>query len=97
MGWLAEQIVLVDVDLGVSGRFGSERDGYRQIVARLCMGEVPDIAETNPTTGRRRPLTMSSPTMMAPARGVGAGCGQAWSVGMIHSSLMAVWRGRVTM
>ena len=45
MGWLAEQIVLVDVDLGVSGRFGSERDGYRQIVARLCMGEVPDIAD----------------------------------------------------
>ena len=22
---------------------------------------------------------------------------QAWSVGMIHSSLMAAWRGRVTM
>jgi DNA invertase Pin-like site-specific DNA recombinase len=40
MGWLAEQIVAVDADLGVSGRFGSERDGYRQIVARLCMGEV---------------------------------------------------------
>jgi len=23
--------------------------------------------------------------------------GQAWSVGMIHSSLMEAWRGRVTM
>ncbi len=40
LGWLAEQIVVVDADLGVSGRFGSERDGYREIVARLCMGEV---------------------------------------------------------
>jgi DNA invertase Pin-like site-specific DNA recombinase len=40
LGWLAEQIVVVDADLGVSGRFGSERDGYRQIVARMCMGEV---------------------------------------------------------
>jgi DNA invertase Pin-like site-specific DNA recombinase len=39
-GWLAEQIVVVDADLGVSGRFGSEREGYREIVARLCMGEV---------------------------------------------------------
>jgi DNA invertase Pin-like site-specific DNA recombinase len=39
-GWLAEQIVVVDADLGVSGRFGAERDGYRQIVARMCMGEV---------------------------------------------------------
>jgi hypothetical protein len=27
----------------------------------------------------------------------GSGCGQTWSVGMIHSSPMAVWRGRVTM
>ncbi|GAA0713855.1 hypothetical protein Drose_26050 [Dactylosporangium roseum] len=24
----------------MSGRFGSERDGYREIVARMCMGEV---------------------------------------------------------
>jgi hypothetical protein len=39
-GWLAEQIVVVDADLGVSGRFGAERDGYRQIVARMCMDEV---------------------------------------------------------
>ncbi|MER7441607.1 recombinase family protein [Micromonospora avicenniae] len=39
-GWLAEQIVIVDADLGVSGRFGAEREGYREIVARLCMGEV---------------------------------------------------------
>jgi hypothetical protein len=28
---------------------------------------------------------------------LGSGWGQTWSVGMIHSSLMAVWRGRVTM
>jgi hypothetical protein len=27
----------------------------------------------------------------------GEGSGQAWSVGMIHSSLMEAWRGRVTM
>ncbi|WP_328414660.1 recombinase family protein [Micromonospora sp. NBC_00389] len=40
LGWLAEQIIVVDADLGVSGRFGSEREGYREIVARLCMGEV---------------------------------------------------------
>jgi DNA invertase Pin-like site-specific DNA recombinase len=40
MGWLAEQIVVIDADLGVSGRFGSDRDGYREIVARLCLGEV---------------------------------------------------------
>ena len=40
LGWLVEQIVVVDTDLGVSGRFGCEREGYREIVAKLCMGEV---------------------------------------------------------
>jgi DNA invertase Pin-like site-specific DNA recombinase len=40
LGWLAEQIVIVDADLGVSGRFESEPEGYREIVARLCLGEV---------------------------------------------------------
>jgi DNA invertase Pin-like site-specific DNA recombinase len=43
LGWLAEQIVVIDADLGVSGRFGSERDGYREIVARVCLGEVGAI------------------------------------------------------
>jgi DNA invertase Pin-like site-specific DNA recombinase len=40
LGWLADQIVVIDADLGVSGRFGSDRGGYREIVARLCLGEV---------------------------------------------------------
>jgi hypothetical protein len=43
LGWLTEQIVIVDADLGVSGRFGSERDGYREIVAKLGMGEVGTV------------------------------------------------------
>src|SRR5688500_92044 len=40
LGWLAEQIVVIDADLGMSGRFGSERDGFREIVSRICLGEV---------------------------------------------------------
>ena len=40
LGWLAEQIVVIDADLGMSGRFGSERDGFREIVCRICLGEV---------------------------------------------------------
>jgi hypothetical protein len=31
------------------------------------------------------------------ALGAGHRCGQTWSVGMIQSSPMEVWRGRVTM
>jgi DNA invertase Pin-like site-specific DNA recombinase len=40
LGWPAEQVVVIDADLGVSGRFGTDRDGFRQIVAQVCLGEV---------------------------------------------------------
>jgi len=40
LGWAAEDVVVVDADLGVSGRFGADRDGFRQLVARVCLGEV---------------------------------------------------------
>ncbi len=40
MGWPAEQIVIIDADLGISGRFGAERGGFRELVSRVCLGEV---------------------------------------------------------
>jgi DNA invertase Pin-like site-specific DNA recombinase len=40
LGWPAEQITVIDSDLGVSGRFGTERGGFREIVAKVCLGEV---------------------------------------------------------
>jgi len=40
LGWPAENVVVIDADLGVSGRFGSERGGFREVVARVCLGEV---------------------------------------------------------
>lgn len=43
LGWMAEQVVIVDADLGVSGRFGSERDGFRELISRVCLGEVGAI------------------------------------------------------
>jgi DNA invertase Pin-like site-specific DNA recombinase len=43
LGWTAEQVVIVDADLGVSGRFGSERDGFRELISRVCLGEVGAI------------------------------------------------------
>jgi DNA invertase Pin-like site-specific DNA recombinase len=32
--------VVIDTDLGVSGRYGSDRGRFREIVARVCLGEV---------------------------------------------------------
>lgn len=43
MGWTAERVVVVDADLGVSGRFGVERGGFRELVSRVCVGEVGAI------------------------------------------------------
>ena len=40
LGWPAEHVTVIDQDLGVSGRFGTERDGFREIVAKVCLGEV---------------------------------------------------------
>ncbi len=42
LGWESERIVVVDGDLGISGRFSDAqaRKGYAQLVARVCLGEV---------------------------------------------------------
>ncbi len=43
LGWPAEAVTVVDADLGVSGRFGSKREGFAQLVSEVCLGEVGAI------------------------------------------------------
>ena len=45
LGWQPERIVVIDGDLGISGRFSDTqaRQGYQQLVARVCLGEVGAI------------------------------------------------------
>jgi DNA invertase Pin-like site-specific DNA recombinase len=45
LGWESERVVVVDGDLGISGRFSDTqaRQGYKQLVARVCLGEVGAI------------------------------------------------------
>jgi DNA invertase Pin-like site-specific DNA recombinase len=40
LGWPADQVVVIDADLGVSGRGGSARTGFKDLVGRVCVGEV---------------------------------------------------------
>jgi DNA invertase Pin-like site-specific DNA recombinase len=40
LGWPAEQVLVIDADLGVSGRGGSARTGFKELVGRVCCGEV---------------------------------------------------------
>jgi Kef-type K+ transport system membrane component KefB len=48
-------------------------------------------------SGSRRPSRAADSCDGKCSSWPGSGCRQTWSVGMIHSSPMAVWRGRVTM
>jgi excisionase family DNA binding protein len=45
LGWPPEQVVTVDADLGISGRFsdGRARGAFKELVARVCLGEVGAI------------------------------------------------------
>ena len=38
LGWEAERIVVVDGDLGISGRDAQAREGYKELVGRVCCG-----------------------------------------------------------
>jgi DNA invertase Pin-like site-specific DNA recombinase len=40
LGWPAERVLVIDADLGVSGRGGSARCGFKDLVGRVCCGEV---------------------------------------------------------
>jgi DNA invertase Pin-like site-specific DNA recombinase len=40
LGWAAGDIEVIDADLGLSGRSATHRNGFKQLVARVCLGEV---------------------------------------------------------
>jgi excisionase family DNA binding protein len=40
LGWPAERVLVIDADLGRSGRGGSAREGFKELVGRVCCGEV---------------------------------------------------------
>jgi excisionase family DNA binding protein len=40
LGWQAERVVVIDGDLGVSGRDAGPRESYKELVSRVCLGEV---------------------------------------------------------
>lgn len=43
LGWPASAIEVIDADLGVSGRSVEGRDGFKGLVARVCLGEIGAI------------------------------------------------------
>lgn len=43
LGWPASRIQVIDADLGLSGRSAERRTGFREVVSRVCLGEVGAI------------------------------------------------------
>jgi DNA invertase Pin-like site-specific DNA recombinase len=43
LGWEATKIVVIDADLGRSGRSGTVRMGFQELVSRVCLGGVGAI------------------------------------------------------
>ncbi|MFN2477989.1 MAG: recombinase family protein [Pseudonocardiaceae bacterium] len=43
LGWARADVVVIDTDLGVLGRWGVTRAGFTELVSRVCSGEVGAI------------------------------------------------------
>jgi DNA invertase Pin-like site-specific DNA recombinase len=43
LGWARSRVEVIDADLGLSGRSADGRSGFKELVGRVCMGEVGAI------------------------------------------------------
>ena len=43
LGWPRSQVQVIDADLGLSGRSADHRTGFKDLVSRVCLGEVGAI------------------------------------------------------
>src|SRR5665647_1403877 len=43
LGWPRSQVEVIDADLGLSGRSADHRSGFKDLVSRVCLGEVGAI------------------------------------------------------
>jgi DNA invertase Pin-like site-specific DNA recombinase len=43
LGWARSDIEVIDTDLGISGKWGVAREGFTELVTRVCSGEVGAI------------------------------------------------------
>ena len=43
LGWARSDIEVIDTDLGISGKWGVAREGFTELVTRVCRGDVGAI------------------------------------------------------
>src|SRR5229473_851356 len=49
LGWARSDIEVIDTDLGISGKWGVAREGFTELVTRVCAGDVGAIFGTEIT------------------------------------------------
>jgi DNA invertase Pin-like site-specific DNA recombinase len=78
LGWVAADIEVIDADLGLSGRSATHREGFKQLVARVCLGEVGAVfglevsrlARSNADLARLLELARLTDTLVIDSDGV---------------------------
>ena len=78
LGWARGDVLVIDTDLGVSGRWGVARAGFTELVGRVCSGEVGAIfgleisrlARSNAEVARLMEFASITQTLLIDADGV---------------------------
>jgi DNA invertase Pin-like site-specific DNA recombinase len=78
LGWAQEMVEIIDADLGVSGRSTTGRDGFKALIARVCLGEIGAVfgleisrlARSSADLSRLLELARLSDTLVIDADGI---------------------------
>ena len=78
LGWAPSDIEVIDTDLGISGKWGVAREGFTELVTRVCSGEVGAIfgieitrlARSNADVARLAEFARITGTLLIDADGV---------------------------
>jgi len=78
LGWPRTSIEVIDADLGVSGKWGVPREGFTELVTRVCSGEVGAVlgieitrlARSNADVARLAEFARITGTLLIDADGV---------------------------
>jgi DNA invertase Pin-like site-specific DNA recombinase len=78
LGWPAGRIEVIDCDLGLSGRTATHREGFRELLGRVCAGEagavfgleISRLARSNADLSRLLEIARITGTLVIDADGV---------------------------
>src|ERR1700684_3659082 len=78
LGWARVDVVVIDTDLGVSGKWGVAREGYTELVSKVCSGqvgailgiEISRLARSNAEVARLMEFAAITETLLIDADGV---------------------------